>query len=263
MIGFQAFGQSPADTIPKADTNLVFVKKIEAKIDLCDSDYLGNFYFIQKDIITKFSPRLDTLFQQSFKVAGDLTSMDVGQSLKILLYSQDQNILAYLDNTLTMNEAPIYMADKGLYMAELVTLSMLNNDLWVYNAENFSLEKYNQNFKRVFKSENLASMLYQELRPNYLVESEDQLYLNNPEHGVLVFDIYGTFLKTLPIKNVSKIRILDKKVFYIQDDFIHYYDEKTLNTDKFKLPVSGIKYFCVSGEYLVLYDGKYIHFYKY
>lgn len=259
----QVFGQTANDSISKIDTGLVLVKKIEAKINLCDSDYLGNFYFIQKDIITKFSPKLDTLFQQSFKLAGDLTSMDVGQSLKILLYSQDQNIIAYLDNTLTMKESPIYMADKGLYMAELVTLSMLNNDLWVYNAENFALEKYNQNFKRVFKSENLASLLYQELRPNYLVESEDQLYLNNPDHGVLVFDVYGTFLKTLPIKRVSKIRVLDKKIFYIKNDFIHYYDEKTLNTDKFKLPVKGIKYFCVSGEYLVLYDGKFIHFYKY
>jgi hypothetical protein len=252
-----------ADSLLRLDTNLVLVKKIEAKIDICDSDYLGNFYFIHKDRITKFSSKLDTMFEQSFKVAGDLTSMDVGQSMKILLYAQDQNLIAYLDNTLTMNEGSISLGDKGLYMTELVTLSMLNNNIWIYNAENFALEKYNSNFKQVFKSDNLSQLLYQELIPNYLVESEDQLYLNNPTNGILIFDVYGTFLKTIPIKGISKIRVLDKKIFYIKDDFIHYYDEKTLNTDKFKLPVSGIDYFCVSSEYLVLYDGKYIHFYKY
>ena len=106
-------------------------------------------------------------------------------------------------------------------------------------------------------------LLYQELRPTALLESEDQLYLNNPDHGVLVFDVYGTFLKTIPIKGVEEIHVLDKKVYYIQEDHIHYYDEKTLNTDKFKLPVSGIHYFCISNEYLVLYDGKFVHFYKY
>lgn len=263
IMGYSAFGQITKDSIPKLDTNIVFVKKIEAKINICNSDYLGNFYFINKDIITKLSPRLDTMFEQSVKVAGDLTSMDVGQSMKILLYSRDQNIIVYLDNTLTKNESSISLGDKGLYLAELVTLSMLNNDLWVYNAENFSLEKYNSNFKQVFKTDNLTALLYQEMQPNYLVESQDQLYLNNPSHGVLVFDVYGTFLKTIPIKNVDKIRILDKKIFYIKDDFIHYYDEKSLISDKFKLPVSGIEYFCVSSEYLVLYDGKYIHFYKY
>ena len=256
------YGQNTVDTTA-ADTSLVLVKKIDATINVCNSDYLGNFYFIDRDIITKFSPRLDTLFQQSVKVAGDLTSLDVGQSLKILLYSQDQNIIAYFDNTLTASESPIYMADKGLYMVELVAQSMLNNEIWVYNAENFALEKYDQNFKRTFKSENLTSLLYQELTPNYLVESEDQLYLNNPDHGVLVFDIYGTFLKTIPIKGVTKIRVLDKKIFYIKDDYIHYYDEKTLLSDKFKLPISGIDYFCVSSEYLVLCNKKSIHFYKY
>lgn len=263
MVCTPVFSQFRADSLVRTDTNLVLVKKIEAQIDVLDSDYLGNFYFINKDIITKLSSKLDTLFQQSFKVAGDLTSMDVGQSMKILLYSRDQNLIAYLDNTLTMNESEISLGDKGLYMTELVTLSMLNNDLWVYNAENFSLEKYNTNFRRVFKSDNLAQLLYQELLPNYLVESEDQLYLNNPSHGVLVFDVYGTFLKTIPIKDVEKIRVFDKKIFYVKDDHIHYYDEKTLNTDEFKLPVEGIKYFCVSSEYLVLFDGKYIHFYKY
>lgn len=263
MVCLPAFGQEKADTLNPSDTNLVFVKKVASTIDQLDSDYLGNFYFINKDIITKFSPKLDTLFEQSFKIAGDITSMDVGQSLKILLYSRDQNLIVYLDNTLTMSEAEISLADKGLYMTELVTLSMLNNDLWIYNAQNFALEKYNRNFERVFKSDNLSMLLYQELQPNYLVESEDQLYLNNPDHGVLVFDVYGTFLKTIPIKGVKKLRVLDKKIFYIQDDYIHYYDEKTLNTDKFKLPISGIEYFCVSSEYLVLYDGKFIHFYKY
>lgn len=263
MVCLPVLGQFRADSLVRKDTSLVFVDKIESKIDILDSDYLGNLYFINKDIITKISPKLDTLFQQSFKVAGDLTLMDVGQSMKILLYSRDQNLIAYLDNTLTASEAEISLADKGLYMVELVTLSMLNNDLWVYNAENFALEKYNQNFKQVFKSDNLAQLLYQELRPNYLVESEDQLYLNNPDHGVLVFDVYGTFLKTIPIKNVEKIRVLDKKIFYVKNDHIHYYDEKTLTTDEFQLPVKGIKYFCVSSEYLVLYDGKYIHFYKY
>lgn len=256
-------GWSNTNSVPFPDTNLVLVKKIEAKINACNSDYLGNFYFINKDIIIKLSARLDTMFQQSFKIAGDLTSMDVGQSMKILLYSKDQNLIAYLDNTLTMSESSISLGDKGLYMTELVTLSMLNNDLWIYNAENFALEKYNSNFTRIFKTDNLTALLYQEMRPNYLIESEDQLYLNNPGSGVLVFDIYGTFLKTIPIKDVEKIRVLDKKIFYIKDDFIYYYDETTLNSRKFKLPISGIEYFCVSSEYLVLYNGKHIHFYKY
>lgn len=251
------------DSLKLEKSTLTLVKKIEVDIDLFNADYLGNFYCIKKDVITKFSSNLDTLFTQSFKIAGDLTSMDVGQSMKILLYSQDQNLIAYLDNTLSMNEAETSLADKGLYMTELVCLSMLNNDLWIYNAENFALEKYDRNFKQVFKTDNLSALLYQELRPNYLIESEDQLYLNNPDYGVLIFDIYGTFLKTIPIKHVDKIRVLDKKIFYVKDDAIHYYDEKTLNTDKIKLPVSGIKYFCVSSEYLVLHDGKNIFFYKY
>jgi hypothetical protein len=35
------------------------------------------------------------------------------------------------------------------------------------------------------------------LDPDYMVESSDWLYLNDPENGILVADRYGTYYKTL------------------------------------------------------------------
>ena len=47
-------------------------------------------------------------------------------------------------------------------------------------------------------------------------EHKNKVYLTDPDHGVYVFDIYGNYIKRIPIKGIRKLRISNDRLFYMK-----------------------------------------------
>lgn len=218
---------------------------IKGDFDFFHVDMIGNVYTVKGDVINKFNVKGDTLFTQSIKFFGEITSLDVGQSFKPVLFFKDQQSLVYLDNTLSKN-SEISLEEKNLYLVELVALSYSQNTTWMYDQSNSALIKMDVNLNEVARIDNLAQQLNQEIEPTFLKEFNDFLYLNNPKEGVLVFDLFGTYIKTLPIKNASYLDVDNNNVYYIKDNQLRVYNQKTFEESVVKIPVENIKGFGVS-----------------
>jgi hypothetical protein len=84
------------------------------------------------------------------------------------------------------------------------------------------------------------------------MEYDNKLYLNNPSSGIMIFDIYGTYYKTVPAKNVKQFQAIADWVYYMQDEKLRAYNIKTAEESEFQLPLAAFISFRLEMETLML-----------
>ena len=211
MLLFFVVAFSPETRMPDV------IVKIDA--DKMTSDNLGNVYLIKDESIFKY----DSLgvLQKTFsnKTFGAITSADATNALRIILFYKDFNRVVTLDNTLSENGQPLTLETIGFPMTSLVAASH-DNGLWIYDMRNFEMLRLNRNLEVEHRSGNLSQILGIELQPNFIIEKDNRLFLNNPGTGILVFDVFGTYSKTLPILNLKSFQVVDNSVVYYKEGIL-------------------------------------------
>jgi len=237
------------------DSTLVFnkIKTIETKCSYFTTDNLGNIYSVQKDRITKYSVTGDSLYSQSFKWMGEITSVDATNALRILVFSRDLNRLMILDNTLSVQGEVIKLENLGMQFTSLVCQSPNNSNLWVYNMGEFRLLRLNKDFSVANNSGNLTQVLGISINPDFILEADNHLYLNDPELGILVFDMFGGYVKTLPLKGLHSFQIIGNSVFYLAADKLITFEVTGLAESSFDLPLTEIQNFRIEKDKLYLH----------
>ena len=110
-----------------------------------------------------------------------------------------------------------------------------NDGIWYYDPVRFELIRKNQELITTNQSGNLANLLNKNIQANFLEEYNNKIYLNDSSHGILVFDIYGTYLKTLPILGLTSFQVRDKYLIYTnKKGEINTYDFFTMEIAKYK-----------------------------
>ena len=123
--------------------------------------------------------------------------------------------------------------DLDLYQAQLIATSLVDNGIWIYDQELFQLIKVNKEFERIYESGNLEQVLQKDnLNPSQILEHKDMVYMVCPK-GVLVFDIYGSYIKTIPLLNVGEIQIEDNIMYYQKEG--NYYGYGLIDFEEIKV----------------------------
>ncbi len=191
-------------------------------------DNIGNIYSINDFLITKYltNKQIKTF---SIKTLGTLHHIDVTNGLRVLLYFKDFQKILFLDSQLSQNGDPIELSNLELEQTSLVG-SSFNNGFWIYNQANNELLRFNQNMEITIKSGNIKRLLNIDIQPNFMVEHNGKLYLNSPNIGILLFDIYGAYLKTIPITQLTSFQIQYPYIFYAYADKFYSYNINTFET---------------------------------
>ena len=224
-----SFGQQKDSVVVIKDT----VFSLKTNVELVRSDNLGNLYLIQNEKIMKLSPQGDTLFVSSNKLSGQITEMDVSFALKPLLFYQDQNMVSILDNTLSPQGENILLDDFSIFQPLSVCNSFSGNTIWIYNQDNFELIKLNSENGIEFRSGNLIQLTGLDMNITGMIEYKNKLYINNPEYGIMVFDIFGTYLKLIPVKHADHFQPIDELISYKKGNSYYLYSGKTFTTIKY------------------------------
>ncbi len=224
--------------------------EVAVKADYFTSDNLGNAYVIKGHEIFKYLPNGKLFNRYSNLMLGNITSVDATNPLKLLLFYRDFSKIQFLDNQLSENHL-ISLQDLGLEQSTLVCISF-DNGFWVYDQISFSLIRFNQAFDKVQEARNINQNIGYEPQPNFLHEWGDWVYLNNPETGILVFDIFGTYFKTIPIKGVTNFQIAGDNLLYFKDGKLLSYNLKTLAEGEVQLPPDEIQMLRIEKEKLMI-----------
>ena len=199
------------------------------KITHVEVDNFGNIYTISQNEISKYNA--NGIFQKQFstKRYGKIEFVDAMNPLKILVYYKDFQQIVFLDNQLTTSSTQISLEKMGCEQASLVCASA-NNSFWVFDNQNNELLKFDAELKPLVKTGNLKRILDIDIKPNYMQEHNNYLFLNCPNEGILVFDTYGTFSKTIPLKGLKEFNVINGHVFYFENHTLKEYQSQNFET---------------------------------
>lgn len=221
------------------------------------TDQFGNYYDIASNTIRMYDRTHQLRYSYSNTILGEIASVDVSNPYKILVYYRDFTKVQMLDNTLSPASEVLDLTSIELEETSLIC-SSYNNGMWYYNQSNFELIRKSEFLETTNTSGNIALIVGGELLPNYLTEYNNRVYLNDPGKGILVFDQYGTYLKTIPILGLTSFQVKEQFLLYIDaENNIETYHFLTLEQSNYKSEKYGSNQWVrMEGEYLYLVDKK-------
>lgn len=198
-------------------------------------DNIHHLYAVDDNEIIKFDDRGRELYRFSNKQYGTIGDLDVSYPLRPLVFYPDLGTLLLLDNTLSEYRGPIDLADKGLARPILACASVQNH-FWVYDQIGSKLVRMSDRFEKTVETGNLAQIFGVALEPNFIREADGRVYLNDPELGVLMFDLFGTYIKTIPLRNLEHFNPGANRIIYAKEDTLYRYDFRTHGAETTPLP---------------------------
>ena len=181
---------------------------IDGRFDSFTTDEMGNVYALQGDELRLFDARGRSWLRNSVKTFGRVSSMDAYYSLKPMLFSAEQGQFAVLDNTLSIRGSVINLSREGYAQVVGVCMSV-QNSFWFFDQRELALVRVDGQFRVLCNTGRLDQQLGFAPAPAGMQEHENRLYVNDSAHGVMVFDLFGTYMRTLPSPNASSIQSLN------------------------------------------------------
>lgn len=156
-------------------------------------DPFGNLIVSEKEKLTKFDSLGVQKFVQSNKYFGSITSIDPSNPMKTLVFSEQQQLIGYVDNTLSKQQENIELSAFDLSYVSIVSTSGQPDKFWVYDQDNSVIVLISKNIQQRQRIENVSGLLgCKDIIQ--LFEKENSLYLIDKMRGIYQFDIYGTLV---------------------------------------------------------------------
>jgi hypothetical protein len=212
------------------------LKHIEGKALSISSDELGNLFILRTDVLEKYDANGKFLFTYSANKLGTIDYVDPADPMKTVVFYKSIPEFVVLDNTLTPAGEGVLLDQLGLEQVSLACISY-DKGFWLYNAANMELlHMASEDLSLNRKTGNISQMLNINLEPNFLLEQNNHVFLNDPKAGILVFDMYGAYYKTIPIHGLSRFQVSADKIIYFANKRICTYNFKTLAEESFPVP---------------------------
>lgn len=212
-----------------------FFKSILTESTYLITDNLSNFYLINsKNELLKYDNNGNSAGTYNNKLSGTLSSISTYIPLEIFIFYKDIHQIVFLDKTLSQRGA-INLEELGLKQVTLACPSFDKN-IWIFDESFFELKKIDNNLKIIQNSSNITTLTDDKIEPNFLIEHNNMVYLNNPSAGILVFDIYASFYKNIPIKNLDDFQIIGNELYYLSNKQLHSFNLINLEEKIIDLP---------------------------
>lgn len=206
--------------------------------DRFTTDDLGNLYTLRGNDLDLYDRSGRPLAHNSFKTFGAIDRIDAFSSLKPLIFSRSQGQLALLDNTLSVQGAVIDLQSAG-FPAVTLTCMSVQSCFWFFDERDGALLRVDGQLRPIARSGRLDQVLGMLPHPVYMEETDDRLYVVDPDNGVFVFDLFGTPLRTLPIKGARQVQVRDGAVWHVSQGRLLKYDLLTLLTEEVPWPTTA------------------------
>ena len=212
-----------------------FIESKEIKGNLFDMDQFGNIYIVNNNTMVKYSNDFTNKTNYTNNFLGKISLIDVNDPLRVLIFYRDFNQIIFLDKTLNPLRSPVNLDDIGFTNVKLVCSSN-QGGFWIFNEDTKQLIYINKDLQIVQQTANIELITGDVISPTFLTERNQQLFLNIPQTGILLFNQYGNLVKNIYIKPEKEISFFENYLCYYQQDSIIFYDLKSMNINKQNLP---------------------------
>ncbi|MEX1192405.1 MAG: hypothetical protein WED10_05150 [Brumimicrobium sp.] len=215
-----------------------------------DVDPMGKVIVAESgDVLKKLDTSFLIQFSQSSKNFGEISKIDAGHSLKSLVFSENQQQVGFIDNTLTFQEGIKDLSEEDISYAIDVCYSGQTNRYWVFDADNSRLVLLDNSRPSNTEINNLASIT-KAPEPTSIFESHNQLIMLYEGIGVYVFDYYGTLIRFIDDPKANAIHISKDYLYFIEENKMIRLNLRNLNKISLDLPIENIIDFRVLEQYI-------------
>ena len=216
-------------------------------------DKMKQLYLIVGDhTLLKYTPDGNFICQFNENRLGEISFIDISNPFRILVYYNDYATVVFLDRTLSEIQRNDFSDLDIPQIQALCTAS--DNNIWLFENNAYTLKKVNNQNEILLESADLNLLISEELMPNRIIEFETKVYLNSPNIGILVFDVFGNYIKTIDIKEIDYFQFYEGQIFYVKNKSFNTYHLRSFLTQEIKLPViqDELKQLCIAQEQLYL-----------
>ena len=226
------------------------------------TDKLGNTYVVSENMLLQFDNNGQPVNHYSEKNLGRLAYVDATNPLKLLAFYPDFAQINLLSSKLVL-QSTIQLRALGIEQPLLVSTSAVDNGIWIYDRQDFQLKKIDLNLQVFRESANIPQLTGRELNPSAMIEASDYVLISDPASGILFFDLFGTYYKTLPVNNVFSMQAKGNDLYYVSGGELHTYNFKTLADKRIELPSADSITACrFEQNRLMLLAGNEVRFYS-
>jgi hypothetical protein len=207
------------------------------------TDHLKNIYVItNKSEVLKYDSEgyFDSRF--SYKKFGRIWSVDVTNPFKIILYYTDYQCIVIIDAALNPIKT-LFLNDMGVANAGAIAMGD-SGHIWIYDSGVNKILRFSVDASGFKLALSTPPLSISGLQPNQMLVKENNIYMNVPDKGIIVFDQFGKYIKTFDILNASGLQIIENQLFYKQNNNFFRFNLQTLVKTTIPLPqdVSGDRY---------------------
>ncbi|MCK5678792.1 MAG: hypothetical protein KAH72_10015 [Flavobacteriaceae bacterium] len=205
----------------KFETKLINSFSLQADTFIGIDDF-ENVYYIKNN--TFFKKSNNEILTYTNISLGQITSIDIQNPFKIVLFYKDFNSIIILDNKLNELTNRIDFTNETLFNNVMLVSHSSENNLWLFADDN-KLHLFNfQNHSEKIQTQPIT--FYQN---NFIPIDLQSTYKNVwvlAKNGIIQFNEYGNFIQYSSIDNVSVIFPLRKTLIYFKDNSFYYLKNK-------------------------------------
>lgn len=200
------------------------------------ADPNGIIYLVSGSKLSKLDGDGKLLRSYDDSFLGDITSVDVDNPMKIMVFYRESGKIVVLDDRLAPVVEPLDLFAHGYTSVTLAAYST-DNLIWLYDKSSRELVCMDFFFK-----ERLRNRLnFSEFDPSQLLACQERvLLMNNPGDGIYLFDAFGTLIKRIPILTERIIGYSKSRISYMTKDSIGEYDHLGLQDFRLNLPAESV-----------------------
>jgi hypothetical protein len=190
-------------------------------------DRYGNIYVItQGGTIHQFDSMGRKQLIYSPPLVADITLFEARTTVRLFAFYRDLQSFSLLNRFLTPIENYKFDEEK-IRFARVANLSA-DNQVWLVDDIDFSIKKFDKNFNTIALRTPLDLLFAEkEYDINYICEYQNQLFLNDRNTGILVFDNLGNFIRKIELeKGTDYFNFLEEEIYFLENNeirLIHLY----------------------------------------
>jgi hypothetical protein len=218
------------------------------------TDALHYMYFVKNDVLYKKSEQKTWSYNNVS--LGKLTSVDIQNPFKIILFYRDYNTVILLDNNLNELSEAIGLIGANYTLAGFAS----ENNLWLYSKDDNLLKLFNYQNKNV----QLVTQPLSFYQKDFIAEeifSDNQTVWLGGSRGILTFNQYASYLSFLAISDAHNFTPLKDGTLYQKSDELIFQNKEIAKKLSLHKKVK-IRDYSINKKELLLFDGDSIYSYQ-
>jgi len=215
-------------------------------------DHLGNVYLLESNRLVKYNADME-LYAAYDCQEQMITSVDVSDPLRILVYFASAGEIVFLDKQMSPIGDPVSLDQLGYYDVT-AACSASRGGFWLFDSRSRQIVHIDQ-----YGESGLTTPVVDQFSglPEQLQEHNSKLYLGFPGKAVLVFNAMGAYQKTLPFPYRQEFILIDNFLVFLNDRSLMAYNLRLAMESLLVSEVDAWDDYCLNKENLLyLKDGK-------